>query len=234
MQNKSVILNVVLALAVVVLAVRLVSGVANEKNPQPKISDNNFGTTFASAPSDIKEEQETSDGSNNGFKPYDITNELDTNPFSYFTGHGLLLCAGDKNSSNAMTIGWGALGTLWGKPTATVYVRSDRYTHKFMEKSKYFTIMKFADNKIVDYMGTHSGRDGNKADALGLHVAYTKNGAPYYKEASVVIECRTMYAQPFNRDGFRDNTPKEFYADPKTKGFVHTEYIGEVINAMKK
>ncbi len=133
-----------------------------------------------------------------------------------------------------MTIGWGALGTLWGKSTATVYVRSDRYTHKFMERSPYFTIMKFTDNKVVDYMGTHSGRDADKAAALGLHVAYTKNGAPYYKEAIEVIECRTMYATAFMKSGFRDEVPRDFYADPQTKGNIHSEYIGEIVGAMKK
>lgn len=167
-------------------------------------------------------------------KPFDITKEMSTNPFSYFRGPGLLLCAGDKSSSNAMTIGWGALGTLWGKSAATVYVRADRYTHQFMERSKYFTIMQFADSKVPEYMGRHSGRDGDKAKTLGLHVAYTKNGAPYYKEASLVIECRTMYARQFDKKGFRDDVPRNFYASPDTKGFVHSEYIGEIVGAMKK
>ena len=215
------------------------------EHPQPKdkwkeenISYNIYGKPMAVAEegesSAAKTEAATEERGNGDFKKFDITGEFNTNPFHYFRGHGLLLCAGDKSAANAMTIGWGALGTLWGKSTATVYVRSDRYTHKFMERSQYFTIMKFDDNKVVDYMGTHSGRDGDKAAALGLHIAYTKNGTPYYKEASVVIECRTMYARPFSREGFRDAVPRDFYADPKTKGNVHTEYIGEVVEAIKK
>lgn len=30
-----------------------------------------------------------------------------------------------------------------------------------------------------------SGRDGDKALALGLHTAYTANGTPYYTEAMI-------------------------------------------------
>ena len=59
----------------------------------------------------------------------------------------------------------------------TVYVAQKRYTHEFMEKSKYFTVMQFSDADVIQYMGKHSGRDGDKAKALSLHVAYTKNGS---------------------------------------------------------
>ena len=31
---------------------------------------------------------------------------------------------------------------------------------------------------------------GDKAQALGLHTAYTANGTPYYTEATIVIECK--------------------------------------------
>ena len=33
-----------------------------------------------------------------------------------------------------------------------------------------------------------------KAQALGLHTAYTSNGTPYYTEATMAIECKMMYA----------------------------------------
>lgn len=218
------------------------------EHPQPKekfkednISYNVYGERFAasskSQPEAAAQSKNGSAANADGFKPFDIISEYRDNPFAYFAGsngHGLLLCAGDKSGSNAMTIGWGALGMLWGKATATVYVRGDRYTHQFMERSPYFTIMGFSDNKVVDYMGTHSGHDGDKAATLGLHVAYTQNGAPYYQEAVEVIECRTLYASPFSKAGFRDRVPRDFYADPKTKGNVHTEYIGEIVGAMRK
>lgn len=227
LQNKSIVLNVVLAIAVVVLSVRLASGETHEENASASAKDS----------TQVTENKNEGEANADGFKPFDFTEEFKGNPFSFFmgdTGHGTLLCAGDKSGANAMTIGWGALGTLWGKSIATVYVRGDRYTHKFLEKCPYFTIMKFADAKVLDYMGTHSGKDGDKAAALGLHIAYTEHGAPYYKEATEVIECRIMFARPFSKEGFRDAVPRDFYADPSTEGYVHTEFIGEVVGAMKK
>lgn len=226
LQNKSIVLNVVLAIAVVVLSVRLASE-THEENASSSAQDN----------TQVTEDKAEGKANAEGFKPFDFTEEFMGNPFSFFmgdTGHGTLLCAGNESEANAMTIGWGALGTLWGKPTATIYVRGDRYTHKFLEKCPYFTIMKFADDKVLDYMGTHSGKDGDKAAAVGLHIVYTKHGAPYYKEATEVIECRTMFARPFSKDGYRDAVPRDFYADPSTHGNVHTEFIGEIVGVMKK
>ena len=78
------------------------------------------------------------------FQEYNVMQSDDVNPFKFFTGAGLLLCAGDKESSNAMTIGWGGLGTLWGRNNmVTVFVAEKRYTKKFMDKARYVTIMAF-------------------------------------------------------------------------------------------
>lgn len=81
-------------------------------------------------------------------------------------------------------------------------------------------------------MGSHSGRDGDKAQALGLHVAYTEHGTPYYEEADMVIECEVMYAAPFVKSGFRNEVPRKLYANFPPG--IHSEYIGEVVNAWKK
>ena len=169
------------------------------------------------------------------FHEFAVNEDFLLNPFNYFTQPGgLLVCAGDRNKSNAMTIGWGALGTLWGHKTntVTVYVAERRYTHEFMEASDYFTIMTFKDQNVLSYMGTKSGRDGEKAAALGLHVAYTENGTPYYEEAESVIECKKIYSDTFDPEKFTDDVPRNFY-DGFEAGY-HTVYIGKVVKAMKK
>ena len=60
--------------------------------------------------------------------------------FSYFNRKWALLTAGTKERYNAMTISWGGMGTLWGKPVVTVYVKPIRYTWQFMEKGGFFTV----------------------------------------------------------------------------------------------
>lgn len=168
-----------------------------------------------------------------GFTKIDVTKDFTENGFQYFRD-AQLLCAGDRNQSNAMTIGWGGIGTLWGRTALTVYVAEKRYTKKFMDEAQYFTVMSFdvENSKVLTYMGTKSGRDGDKAKALGLHTAYTANGTPYYTEASMVIECRTMYAASFNPTYYRDDVPKQMYAH--FPAGAHTEYVGEVVGAWVK
>ena len=169
----------------------------------------------------------------NGFKKFNVKEDFTENGFQWFQ-EAELLAAGTKEKSNAMTIGWGGIGTLWGRPALTVYVAEKRYTKEFMDKAEYFTVMAFDVEKsnVLNYMGTKSGRDGDKALALGLHTAYTANGTPYYTEANMVIECKLMYAAPFDPNGFRSDVPKNMYSH--FPAGIHTMYIGEVINAWKK
>ena len=51
----------------------------------------------------------------------------------------LLNTQGDK--FNAMVIGWGALGTVWGVPAFTVYVRQGRYTRSQLDATGEFTVL---------------------------------------------------------------------------------------------
>ena len=59
----------------------------------------------------------------NGFKAVEVLDSFEKNPFTYFLD-APILAAGDKDGYNAMTIGWGGMGTLWGRnrPVVTVYV----------------------------------------------------------------------------------------------------------------
>jgi len=197
--------------------------------PKDKWNEANISyNTFGGKKPEMAEPERT-------FHEFTVTEDFLLNPFNYFSQPGgMLVCAGNRDKSNAMTIGWGALGNLWGHGTSTVtvYVAQARYTHQFMENCDYFTIMTFKDMNVLRYMGTKSGRDGDKAAALGLHVAYTENGTPYYEEAECVIECKTMYSQEFDPKHFRDDVPRDFY-DGFKAGY-HSFYIGKIIKAMKK
>ncbi len=218
------LLNIVLSVALLFLCIKLSEDKdghhQHDKNDTAKVSTATVSETVQTEEKQLHE--------------FDVENDFECNPFEFFTGDGLLLAAGNREKSNAMTIGWGTLGTLWGgkRSVVTVYVAEKRYTHEFMEQSAYFTVMAFKDKNVLRYMGSHSGRDGDKAKALGLHTAYTENGTPYYLEADLVIECRILYAQPFNSSAFKDDVPRDFYA--RFNAGLHSFYIGEVVKAMKK
>jgi len=182
---------------------------------------------FAFLPAQVSAQEE------NGFRKTDVRKDFTANGFEWFN-EAELLCAGDKVKSNAMTIGWGGIGTVWGRTALTVYVAEKRYTKPFMDRADYFTVMTFGveNSKVLRYMGTVSGRDADKAKELGLHTAFTANGTPYYTEAEMVIECRKMYAAPFNPQHFESDAPKRHYQN--SDAGLHTMYIGEVVNAWKK
>ncbi len=207
------------------------------QNPTPKdkwkpanVSYNRYGSADGKT---IDMEKMTE---NTVFSPFDYTDDFTGNPFLWFKGDGLLLAVGDKEKSNAMTIGWGALGNLWGHDvnTLTVYVSESRYTQQMMENCKYFTVMTFDESRkdILAYMGSHSGRDEDKAKALGLHTQYTEHGAPYYQEAYEVYECELIYNAPFDMNNMI-GPGKEFYSNrPNTK--VHHMYIGRILSAKRR
>lgn len=169
------------------------------------------------------------------FVEFDYTKSANINPFVWFKGNGLLLASGDMRRHNAMTIGWGALGNIWKHDlsTITVYVAPARYTFEFMERYQYFTVMVFDEDRkdVLEYMGTHSGRDGDKDAALGLHVAYTEHGTPYYLEAREVYECEIMYRGPFDQRGFEEIPRKRYENFPAG---VHHEYIGKIVSARRR
>lgn len=143
----------------------------------------------------------------------------------------LLLCAGNKDGSNAMTIGWIGVGVTWFNPAITVYLADVRFTRTYMQKCDYFTVMSFKDENVLQYMGSHSGKDGDKAKALGLHIKYTDNGAAYYAEADKVVECRIMYGAQYKRENIRDPFLNGYYDN--FKDGVHWEYIGRITKAWK-
>ena len=198
------------------------------------VSCNGNNGTSENAEDSVKPDSKTA--KTGEFKPLDLEKDWGENPFTWFKGQGLLLAVGDKDKNNAMTIGWGSLGNVWsqlGPNTVTVYVAEERYTYEFMEKYDYFTVMAFdkEEARILGYMGTHSGRDGDKAAHLGLHTLYTENGTPYYEEAELVLECKIIYRAPFVKEGMSEEV-KDFYKD--FKAGVHHIYIGNVTGAWIK
>lgn len=70
-----------------------------------------------------------------------------------------------------MTIGWGALGNIWGKPVFTVMVRHSRYTHELIEAHNEFTVsfpLTAAFSKALGLCGSKSGRDMDKFAAAEI------------------------------------------------------------------
>jgi flavin reductase (DIM6/NTAB) family NADH-FMN oxidoreductase RutF len=142
----------------------------------------------------------------------------------------LLLAAGDfaQGRWNAMTIAWGAFGTMWGLPFAQVVVRPQRYTREFLEAFDTFTLTAFpkAYRAALETMGSRSGRQGNKAAAAGLTpVAATQVAAPVFQEAELAVECRKLFAQDMTPAALLD--PRAAACYPSAD--YHRVYYGEIV-----
>jgi len=150
--------------------------------------------------------------------------------FHTFDVRWVLLAAGDlaARDFNVMTISWGSLGVVWGKPFAQVFVRPSRYTWQFMEKSESFTLSVFPEKhrKAMSYCSSHSGRAGDKLSAAGFTpIPSQRVPAPGFAEAELLIECRKMYFSQLFPGQFLDPTIHSNYPSPD----VHRVYFGEVL-----
>ena len=150
--------------------------------------------------------------------------------FHTFDARWMLLAAGDfdNNDYNFMTISWGSLGVIWGRPFAQVMVRGSRYTRQYIEKADSFTLSVFPEkhHKQLAYCGAHSGRDGDKASGSGFTpIASRRVSAPAFDEAELVIECRKTYFTDLEPDHFLDPAIRSNYPTPD----YHRIFFGEVV-----
>lgn len=60
--------------------------------------------------------------------------ELKDNPFDLIGKQWMLITAGNEEKCNTMTASWGGVGIMWGKPTATAYIRDSRYTKSSVDQ----------------------------------------------------------------------------------------------------
>jgi flavin reductase (DIM6/NTAB) family NADH-FMN oxidoreductase RutF len=159
--------------------------------------------------------------------------EIADNPFKLIGRDWMLIAAGSLASFNMMTASWGALGELWGQRVAFCFVRPHRYTFQFMERATHYTLNFFDETyrTALDYCGSHSGRDVNKAQATGLTPVAGTGGAVYFAQARLVLECRKLYAQDLAPDCFVDPTigPRNY---PQRD--YHRMYVGEIVRCLAR
>ncbi len=156
---------------------------------------------------------------------------LDQNVFSAIGDQWMLITAGTREKCNTMTASWGALGVLWGVPTATVYIRPQRYTKRFVDENEYFTLSFFSEDwrKQLNLCGTKSGRDIDKVKECGFTVAEGEGGAPYFEQAELVLVCRKRMAVPMDPAAMPEDVKEKWYT-----GDYHTMYWGEIVEALVK
>ncbi len=160
--------------------------------------------------------------------------QLGENVFDMFR-EGFLLTAQQGDQVNTMTVGWGALGVMWGKDVMITSVRPERYTYEFMEASDTFSmaVLPREDKKKVGYCGSVSGRDTDKVADCGFTVEHV-DGTPYFAESRVVFICKKLAAPALQQSDFLgDDTIPDRWYNEKSGGY-HTLFFGEIIKILIK
>ena len=143
--------------------------------------------------------------------------------------NGAFFTALDGGALNTMTISWGAIGIMWGRPVFIAMVRASRFTHGIIEKSNEFTItLPSEDMKTaLDFCGRASGRDVNKFEVMKLKTAKSaKINTPRIDCKGTHHECMVLFKT--------DMSPKNLDLSVKDQWYqgddYHTFYFAEIVN----
>jgi len=140
----------------------------------------------------------------------------------------LLVSQGQDGVPNAMAIGWGMVGIIWGKRIFTVLVRPSRYTFSRLAESGSFTVNLPSPPlyDAVDFCGTHSGRDYDKFAECHMAAEPSRTIAtPGIAESPVIYECRIVHTN----DVINASLDLQIVADAYPSGNFHRIYYGEIL-----
>ncbi|MDY2790374.1 MAG: flavin reductase family protein [Lachnospiraceae bacterium] len=157
--------------------------------------------------------------------------EIKDNLFDVLKDKWALVSAGTEEKCNTMTVSWGGFGIFWNKPTATIYIRPQRYTKEFIDACDCFSISVLPEEfrEALKYCGVKSGRDvADKFEAAGITKAF-EDGVPYVKEAQMVLVCKKLCEGDIDPDTFLE---KENDAINYPNKDYHRYYIAEIKKVM--
>lgn len=158
--------------------------------------------------------------------------QLRRNTFQLIGKEWMLLAAGNKDKVNAMTASWGGFGVMYGKDVAYIVVRPHRYTREFIDNEETFSISFFDKEyrKMLNYMGTVSGKQEDKLAKMGLKPDFLEN-TPCFNEANLFMICKKLFRQPLSSDCLLDDTMKKNWY-PNSD--YHILYIAEILKVYRK
>ena len=159
--------------------------------------------------------------------------EITDNVFKLLDKDWMLITAGRMDHYNTMTASWGHMGIMWNLPVAMAWIRPQRYTFEFVEQYSDFTLSFFSEEhrKALQFCGSRSGRDHNKAAETGLTPLATEAGNVFFQEARLVMECRKIYSDDLKKEKFiLPEVAQKHYA----KGDFHRFYMGEIVNVLSR
>lgn len=170
--------------------------------------------------------------------------------FEMFKKNWALVSAGTTQDFNALTVSWGAMGTLWTSGTKggnmiSVFAYPTRFTCDYLKKSNYFTVSFFneAYRRALAYMGTHSGKHEDKVSGAGLHTCACgdNNESVTYEEARLTFLCRKIYQHHMRKEDIAHDILDYYASDERSyprydegEWQPHWQFIGEIVSVWEK
>ncbi len=135
---------------------------------------------------------------------------------------------------NTMTIGWGTVGYIWGRPIFIVAVRYSRHTYRMIDRSGEFTVSFPLDDdslkKELAFCGTRSGRDTDKFQECKLTPRPGRQvKAPVVGECPLHYEAKVVYRQAMEPALIDKDIDRLFYGNND----FHVLYYGEIVACYK-
>ncbi|TVP95294.1 MAG: flavin reductase family protein [Acholeplasmatales bacterium] len=146
---------------------------------------------------------------------------------------GVFLTVQGETQTNTMTIAWGHIGVIWGKPTFIAYVRYSRHTYALLREAKDFTINVPTTDLLQEALkiaGTQSGRDIDKFATAKLTLLPAKQvKTPIIAECGLHYECRILYTQTQEPALIPEALKARYYPQPDT----HIMFFGEIVDVYR-
>ena len=146
---------------------------------------------------------------------------------------GAFMTVSEKDVKNTMTIGWGTIGVIWGKPILMVAVRYSRHTYDLVEKTQTFTVSVPAPGKLkgaLGFCGSKSGRDYDKFAECKLATQQGKKiDVPIIADCELHFECKVVYQQAMEPNCVDKAIKDKFYPN----GNYHVLYYAEIVDCYK-
>ena len=155
--------------------------------------------------------------------------DFTSHPFTKLDKEWALLTAGVEGDYNSMTVSWGGMGTMWGKPVLFLVVKPLRYTYEFITRHEELTLSFYEEKhkKALGLFGSKSGRDTDKAKEAGFTPKMLPGGVTY-EEAKETLICKKLFMQQLDKANYPE-CALPFYTPEKGEA-GHCLIIAEVTN----
>eukprot|EP00831_Metopus_contortus_P056979 TRINITY_DN4940_c0_g1_i3.p1 TRINITY_DN4940_c0_g1~~TRINITY_DN4940_c0_g1_i3.p1 ORF type:complete len:276 (+),score=56.57 TRINITY_DN4940_c0_g1_i3:22-849(+) len=164
-----------------------------------------------------------------GYKMKDTFTEGLENVMDNLYKGGAFLTTSNGTKNNTMTISWGSVGYMWGKPMFMALVRTSRYSNELLRDGFEYTIsipFNKEMSQALSICGTKSGKEFDKEKEANIKFTASKKvSVPVVDGCDQYFECRIVFKQEMDLNNLDEGIRMACYE----KDAKHILYFGEIV-----